>query len=494
MSRKQTNLLASALFVLMIVIICAGGSAGGAVPEKKTLKRFVDPILMDGALAEDLVGLPLDNLRLYACRDGVPEPILFQIDELTKENGDWILTGGPIRNDDLSNGKFDAWDKLVFMAADTGDRLSKEEWPGGYSQGCEIEVTDPLNNEKGWAYLLYFAADPPPRSTREPYVSYDYDTEKFKSKEWEADYIITDDGLHSTFYRTQLITEAAGGNGQNYVDRIKIRTRFRVFGIPISIDEEKLKCNVIGHQLGPIRLLRRVEQYVQIAGIPALRVVEDVNCYRYTATVPVEFEVPIGHPRWIGVTAVVRIGTDFNDSVRGSRFYSSTTRPEGYLVNGKMDDGEENYPSASDNWRLITGRWGTFMNRTVMNGEAAKNIAVTLGMIDDETRADPPESLPGSIGYVWQDWDFSDAAKGKYYVNAEFYFIPHYRPGDERQFLNYLDHPLHCRVGQREGVSRITYRPEKFEDRYRKHYSPEDIRKHLEKHPMKSADGTDPSR
>jgi len=431
-----------------------------------------------------VVGMPLDNLRLYAWRNGVFEPVLFQIDELTGENGDWVMTGGPIKSDDLSNGKFDSWDILLFMASDTGDRVSDREWPEGYSRGCEIEVYDPLNGEKGWVYLFYFAVDPPSRSSQEPYLDYDYDTETFKSKAWEAGYIITEEGLHTTFYHSQLVTEGAGGNGQNFADRLKIRTRFRVFGIPVHLDEENVRCNVIGHQLGPIRLIRRLEQYVTIAKIPALRVVEDVNYYLYTATVPVEFEVPVSRPKWWGVTAVVRIGTDFNPAIKGSRYYSSTTRPEGYLVNGMMDDDEKDYPIAGDDWRLITGDWGTLMNRTILTGTAKDNIGITMGMIDDETDPNPPESFPGDIGYVWQDWNFSNALKGNYIVYAEFYTIPHYKTGDEKHFLNYMDHPLHCRVGSREGVSRISYRPGEYEERYRKHYSPEDIKAHLEKHPM----------
>jgi hypothetical protein len=256
-----------------------------------------------------------------------------------------------------------------------------------------------------------------------------------------------------------------------------------VFGITVNLNEENVKCNVIAHNIGPIRLIRRLEQYVSIAGIPALRVVEDVIYYKYTSTVPVMFTVPMNNPRKIGVSVVIRFGTDYGPNVIGSRCYSSTNRPEGFLVNGKMDDGEELYSSEMDNWRLITGKFGTFMTRTMLTPEIKKNIGIRMGMIDDDKYLYPPETYPGSIGYAWQDWDFSDAKKGEYYLYVEFYFLPFYKKGDEMHFLNYLDHPPKIKVGSLEDESQMLLRPE-YEKRYKKHYTPKDIEKHIKKYGM----------
>jgi hypothetical protein len=480
--RTKKGLWISTIFLLGIIFFVSEG-LNAAVVEKKTLKRKPDPVIMDGKLAREVIGSSLTNLRLYAYRDGKFEPILFQIDEMTGENGDWIMNGGPIKSLDLSNGKFDTWDKLLFMAEDIGDKVSKDDWTAGYTKGSEIEVIDPITGEKGWCYFLYFASNPPAKSTEPPYVSYDYETEIFKSDMWEAHYIITPDGFHTTYYKKHLVTKKAGGNGISYADRLKIRPRFKVFGMPINLNEEGVKCNVIGHQIGPIRLIRRLEQYVPIAGIPALRVVEDVMYYRYTATVPVQFEIPIGHPRKMGVQIVIRFGTDYTSDVLGSRCYSSTSREEGYLINGKMDDDEANYPSQMDNWRLITGDFGTFMTRTMLTREIKDNVKISMGLIDDENYKYPPEAFPGSIGYVWQDWDFSDGAKGIYHLYVEFYTIPYYKKGDEVAYLNYLDHPLKIQVGSQESTSQMLLRPE-YEKRYKKHYTAKDIQNHLKKNPM----------
>lgn len=481
MQKKNILPLSVTALVLVLGLMTAGPAAADGVLVERTLTRFVDPVLVSGSLTAEVAGRPLDKLRLYAHKDGSLQPILFQIDEVTEKNGDWVMTGGPVKSDDLGDGLFDARDHLIFMASDTGDKVSEDTWPTGYTDGCEIQVIDPLNNRSGWAYLFYFEKDPPPLSSQPPYINYDYATETVQTTDYQIEYIITEDGFHTTFFDSQRIFSAAGGNGEDFVDRLKIRTRFKVCGIPINLDEESIKCNVIGHQPGPVRLIRRLEQYVQIAGIPALRVVEDVIYYRYTATVPVRLNVPIGHPKWFGVTAVVRIGTDYNPVVKGSRLFSSTTRPGGYLIDGKMDDGEADYPSDLSDWLIFTGEWGTIMTRTILNERAEKNIGFTMGLIDDENHQAPPESFPGTIGYAWQDWNFSRASKGDYLLYVEYYVVPHYQPGDEKAFLNYLDHPLQCRVNDQQAASLINYRPRAYEKRFQKHYSHKDIQKLLEK-------------
>jgi hypothetical protein len=469
------------IFMAGIFLITEGLSSA-AVLEKKTIKRKVDPVIMDGKLARDVVGAPLNNLRLYAYQDGKFEPILFQIDEMTGQNGDWIMTGGPIKSVDLSNGKFDTWDKLLFMADDAGDKASKDEWISGYTKGSEIEIVDPLTNEKGWVYFLHFASNPPAKSSQAPYVTYDYNTEIFSSDIWGSEYIITEGGLHSTYYKRKWNTVKSGGNGESYVDRLKIRPTFKVFGVPIRLNEEGVKANVIGHQLGPIRLIRRLEQYVKVVNVPALRVVEDVTYCRYTSTVPVQFEVPLNHPKKFGINIVIRFGTDYAPSALGSMCYSSTN-PQGFEVDGKMDDGEKNYNTALDNWRLITGDFGTFITRTMLTEETKQNVKITMGMIDDINFKHAPERYPGCIGYVWQDWDFSDAAKGKYHLYVEFYHMEKYKPGDEVRFLNYADHPIKIKSSGQEGISQLLLRPE-YEKRYQKHYEPKDIQAHLKKNPM----------
>jgi hypothetical protein len=375
-------------------------------------------------------------------------------------DGDWIFSDGLIKNEELGNGKLDPWDKLLFMADDTGDRVTKEAWGSGYNKATEIEVIDPLTGEKGWCYLLYFASNPPTKSLEPDYVRYDHSTEILDTDCWKVQYIITKDGLHSTYYKNLWIKEDAGGNNKSFVDRLKVRIQAKLlFGaVPVRINEEGMKSNVIAYKSGPIRLNKRVEQYVHLpGGLKALRIVTDVMNYRSTITVPVRFDIPFKLDTVL-TSFVFRVGTDYNENAYGAKIYNSCN-PKGYLVNGKMD-GEDTFDPGVDSWRLITDDFGTFMTRTIFTPEIWKKIKVSMGLIDDVSKAYPPEVYPGTIGYLWQDWNLTGLKRGAYYLFMEFYCIPNYRPGKEIQYVNYLDHPLKIRVGTQEGKSQALLIPE----------------------------------
>jgi len=418
----------------------------------RTIKRWVDPVTVDGALLSEMQGLPIANLRLYAFRTGIFEPVRYQIDEMTGLNGDWILPEGPLPNAELGNSKFDPWDKLLFMADDTGDKADREKWVPGYSKGVEIEITDPLTREKGWAYLLYFDSDPPARSSLPPYVRYDFETETLDTDYVLGQSIITEDGKHSNYYKHLSIPESAGGNGKNFVDRLKVRATVKIFfgTITLRLNEGRIQGDTLAFKDGPIRLIRRLEQYVLLpTGIKVLRAVADINQYRNIGNCPIIFQIPF-QMNYLVSSFVINFGTDYSENAFGAKIYNSNNL-QGFLVDGKMDDNEKNnFNSSFDKWRLITGDIGTFMNRTIMAPEVEKHVIISMGLVDDLEKEFPPERYPGTIGCLWQEWDVGNAPKGKYTMFLEFYWVPNYTAGDESKYLNYTDNPIIIRVGENQ--------------------------------------------
>jgi hypothetical protein len=463
---KSASRLRVAMAFLFWALCVAGKGFSGEMDDpdltRKDLKRKVDPVIMDGSLAGEVLGCPLANLRLYAFRAGVFEPIRFQVDEMTGENGDWVLAQGPLPNGDLSNATLDAWDKLVFMAEDTGDRVPASLWTNGYTRGTEIEVLDPLTDEKGWCYLLFFASNPPAVSSLPNYVNYDYNTEILEADYWHLEYIITPDGMHSTFYKAIRLNNK-NEKGANFVDRLKARPTVKAAlgALTFRFNEERLKSDVLAYKIGAVRTIRRVEQYGQVAGHKALRVVLDDLYSRDVVTVPVMFKMPF-KPSKLGVSIVIRFGTDYNPGTTSGSTIHNSNQSQGFLVDGKMDDGEEKFNPEFDRWRLIANdrMGGAFMTRTVLTPAIRENIKITMGLIDDDTRKDPPETYPGLRGYLWQDWDVSRLPRGKYWLFLEFYGIPAWKPGDEIPYCNYLDHPLKIRVGNQEKASLPMILPE----------------------------------
>jgi hypothetical protein len=447
-------------FLSFTAIFCVGLFAFGFAQEasaqvlaKKTIDRWVDTAVVDGKILKELNGKPLEKLRLYAYNNGTFEPIRFQVDEMT-EDGDWILPEGPRPNNDLSNGTFDSWDKLLFMADDSGDKASEDVWTKGYSQSEEIEIIDPLTGEKGWVYLLYFATNPPAKCAKPDYLHFKYSLKnaRLDCELHDAEYIETTDGKVATYYDLLSIPVVAGGSGKNFVDRLKIRIRLSMMmgSVNIKMNEEQLRSDIIAWKNGPVRWTRRSEQYRKVpGGLKVLRVVADTNEHRATATTPVFFDIPFKMDT-IFTSFVVRFGNDYSEEVLGSMAYSSTN-PEGFLVDGKMDAKEKTYFNPQlDEWRLMTGKFGTTMARTLLTPEIKKNIKITMGIIDDLNQSYPPERNPGTIGYVWQDWDATSMPKGRYHLFVEIYYPPHYKKGDEVKYVNYIDNPIKFRVNGQE--------------------------------------------
>jgi len=181
-----------------------------------------------------------------------------------------------------------------------------------------------------------------------------------------------------------------------------------------------------------------------------MRAVSDVSLYRNISTAPVVFQVPFRLDRIVS-SFFVQAGTDYNENAFGAKVYNSNNL-QGFLVDGKMDDNESNNFNASfDEWRMITGDIGTFMSRTIPDPGAKKYVKASIGYLDDVTKEPPPERYLGTIGHIWQEWDVGKAPKGKYYIFLENYCIPYYKPGDEVEYMNYKDSPVHIYIKGRKG-------------------------------------------
>jgi hypothetical protein len=453
------------LFVAVIVCLTvvfsanlnSGAEAKDSVLSSKTLNRWVDFVTMSGGLASEEIGSPVSNLRLYAYRNGVFEPIRYQIDEMT-EDGDWIFTEGPLPNKDLSNGKLDPWDTITFMASDTGDRISKETFVPGCTKSSEIEIIDPITGEKGWVYVLYFPSDPPNRSALPDYVRYNYNTATVDTDYWQCKYIITKDGLHSTFYESEITHKQAGGSGENFVDRFKVRISLKLLfsAITFRLNEEQVGSNVLAYKHGPIKLITRTEQYVNgPGGLKIGRGVIDTQETSIASIAPLLIDIPFRLDRVVS-SLTFRTGTDYNENAFGAKVYNSNNL-QGFLVDGKMDDGEKNFNPAADEWRLMVGKAGILMSSTVYPPEFLKYLDRSAGLIDDITKKDPPETYPGCIGYLWQDWNVGKVPKGKYYLFVYFYQPANpkgYTPGYEIPFMNYQNKQLKIRGGGKEETNR----------------------------------------
>ena len=458
MRLRRYSLFIGTLALLSLVFSSNEGSAENGT---KTLSRWTDPVAIEGRLMKEMLGKPISNLRVYAYQNGKFEPIRYQIDEMTGENGDWIFPEGPIPNGELGNGKLDPWDVLFFMVSDLGDKAPKDIWVSGYTKGNEIEITDPVDGGKGWCYLLYFASNPPSKSSLPDYITYDYKSESQDTEYFHIECMITPDGRHSTFYTNWYVTEKAGGNGENFVDRVKIRPRIKLlFGsLTLNFTEELIKSNVIAYKRGPVSETRRVEQYTEWHGIRLTRMIADVIGYRNMYTCPIIAQFPFKLNTIVSSFAV-RFATDYSPNVLGSKIRLSGDPDKWYLVDGKMDESEKNFnPDTPDKWKTLTGEWGSLIYQAVFPKEVMQHIRIKRGIIDDTSTPDPPETYPGCIGMAYQDWYLENIPRGTYYFFLNWYFPINYKPGDEVQYMNYRDYPVKIQIGDVQGVNHTDFAP-----------------------------------
>ncbi|MCP4683097.1 MAG: hypothetical protein GY864_12245 [Desulfobacterales bacterium] len=464
---KKRTYLSYLILLILLIVNAQGASASEGSPgllenkgkagvlEIKSIDRFSDPILIKGGSLKAFIGSGIDYIRVYACKGKEMVPILFQIDEMT-EQGDWVFPEGPKNNADMGNGLLDDRDVLVFMADDSGDRITRDLWPSEPTKGQEVMIIDPLTRKKGWVYIFFFNSDPPPLSNQESYIHYDYATETTTTQYWTSSHLITEDGKHSNFYKNHTISPLAGGNGKNFVDRFKLRIIIKLFfgTASIHLDEENMGADVLAYKRGPVRLIRRMEQWVKMPfNLKALRVFSDLTHYRNLTSAPIMFDIPFRLNNMVSNVYIIA-GTDYSPGAKGSHFFNSSN-PEGFLINGKMGDVEDNFNPARDEWRVMTGPAGSFLTRSVFSEKIIKGMEITQGIIDDESHLHPPESIPGCIGFAYQKWHVGQLSKGTYKFYLEFYFPPFYKKGDEVAYLNYQDHPLIINTGKTETINLV---------------------------------------
>ncbi len=448
-------------FVLCVAVIFflgflpSPGVSSTTAGTKATLNRFPDPVLIKAESLSSIVGGPISDYRIYTSNNGELEPIRFQIDEMTEE-GDFIFPFGKENNKKESNGILDPRDIVLFMAHDAGDRIPAEDWPKNISKGVEIKVNDPIDNTSAWTYLFLYDKNPPKRSSLPNYFNYDYDTETMWGEYWKAQYIITEDGRHTSFYKYHSALPKAGGTGENYVDRLKLRVTIKLFfgKFTIDVDEESIRTDVLAWIQGPVRVIRRLENYAKGPfNMKLSRGITDVQYYETLATVPVHVFVPFKMESVVTST-ILRFGTDYDPMVKGSMFYNSSN-PDGVLIDGKMGEAEKNFNSEPDTWRVITGKWGSLMTRSVYDEKMLAHVNLTQGVMDDETYLAPPEALPGAIGWTYQELKIHKLPGGRYTFYLEFYTPPNYKRGDEKIYLNYLDEPLNISINGKTYLNQV---------------------------------------
>ena len=228
--------------------------AYGVSAERATLTRFLDPVVVTPEASWNLPDRNTARFRLYAAHGGALDPIPFQFDAF---EGDHDLV--VVDREAPQEFEFDEDDELVFMAKDAGDRLAPGSIPPSADAALEIEIHDPVNGARAWAYLLHFRGEPPRRSLA-VYAHYDVATDVARGTSYSIEYF---PGLN--FFTGMRFISDSGTVGKNILHRMKVRLNptFRGGWSPL-FKEDDFTAEVEVVKNGPVRAIRRVRQELQL--------------------------------------------------------------------------------------------------------------------------------------------------------------------------------------------------------------------------------------
>lgn len=438
---------------------------------EKTFTRWPDPVVTDCGLFPSLLGKEIRFLRLYVLSGESFHPIPFQVDEKDTD-GNLVYPSGERANEGDADGCLDRGEELVFMARDSGHHAHPADFPPGIEIWEELELKDPLTGGKGWVYLLYSESSPPAAS-EEDYITY---IPKHQCDEGDCNFVKTayvedhfyplkpyfdtsnskNGGLAHSYMSNP--TEA-GGTGVDYVDRLKVRGTIAFFFgfLKYRLTEKSVTFYESAYKDGPVRLVRNMRIIVSLPlGIRAPGVAVDVLWYDTIVDVPMVVDIPF-NPGHLYTYLELRIAEDHAPGAVGMKVYNSNNRA-GCVVDGRTEGpAETGWNTERDEWRLMTGRQGTIMNRSFWDERYLKQMEWSrVEYVDDSETADPPEDDPGILGMIVQTNRIEGVKKERYFMYLEWYWPPAflfsgpgqtYRYGDEKPYLDIADHPVALKSG-----------------------------------------------
>lgn len=418
---------------LITVIFClsllvpAGPIAAEAV-NAKTLMREFDPVVVSGRSC-GLTGGPLAGYNLYAFKEDRLFPIPFQIDE-KDDAGRFVLRCGRLAAVDQDT-SFDDNDELVFMARDAGDKCCDPALlPPGIKACMELKITDPATMDKAWAYLTIEDGE----QTRSPvdYVVYSDDPPSFATRNYSGRY----DADHPVGASQYAFEQGLGGNGQDFIDRIKVRLVMGSMGVRLHRSEEDIKVKALGYLDGPVRAIAYSENVTPLVlGIPASTTRQYTYYYNHFA----DFALAASFPLRPGFFRAIVID-DFKDA-RGWIFYNSNN-PDGHVIDGKTDEADRQLDRSPWTWSALSSDRQCFWS--VWRAPSGCPVKASLYFNDDAAAEDPREDDPGELPGIGFDfntgWDRLETDSLE--LRLLHFYTPAYERGMETRVRNVIDYPL----------------------------------------------------
>ncbi len=445
--------------------------AGEIAPTAYSFSRHADPVVLKGEQVPKFEGAREEMIRVFANKTGKLQPIPYQMDE-RNEWGEFVVVKGKRVMPDKDEGEFDENDEIVFLTKDIGMKTPKDQWPTGYKEAYEVEVTDPLTSDKGYAYvMMYESASAAPAPSPEDYISVEEKGEwgVVHARNYELGFVKWRSGLD---YDVLTIMPAAGGSGVDWFDMLKVRVmqnikRYFLFGLTTRLDrtEKNFLVKVYGYRDGPVRVLRVMKVNVQIIWkLPAPGATVNSVFYPEWIEWPVPINLPF-RPSLAFYNIELDVSHDYAFDVSDQVKVYSSHHNRWDAVDGNMTPEEE-----ATNKEVVSGAYYGFDATKAGHGAGfytvrpPKSFSCTLvGLYGDSTtNGMEPEYYKGDgdekkserdwiegamplAGGRFINWD--DVGRGIHTVFWYHFYPPFWKKqGDEKSFLDIIDHPVSVTV------------------------------------------------
>src|SRR5262249_46290535 len=128
--------------------------------------------------------------------------------------------------------------------------------------------------------------------------------------------------------------------------------------------------------------------------------------------------------------------------LRGWRFVADGTPPDGFPVDGTMDDAERAFEAHGD-WFLLGHGKDALLFVTRMSENLSRQIRLNLVYRDDAERPNPPEGSPGTVPLVGLEGEHVEKLPGgRYTFHLGIYQLDAWRDGAARRELAAIDAPV----------------------------------------------------
>ncbi len=317
---------------------------------------FYQPVIVKGAQLPDFQGVPTNELSLWAfdATSASWRAVPFQIDE-RKPSGSYFGS---------HDGVLDKNDELVFMAKDFGDRAGEQDWIADPDSRNFPRYALALTGVEGDGnrFLYVYRAKQPTVSS---YMTFQPTPAPGTVSSDQYSVGFGANGLPDRL----LIPASAGGNGQDLLDRLKIRIVAKVKGFSgyttVQISENSILVQGISLKVGPVRIIRDLifKLSVDLGQLGSIAPPDTfyfpIFFYPYAMGVQAD-SVDLKDVQDLNIKIqAVRYSMDFSSAASGMRFdnpFNSDVPVDGH------EDSVAHDLSAGLTYQMLTGTQGTVLS------------------------------------------------------------------------------------------------------------------------------------